>query len=115
MELYDAGVGDIIEIPAHWPRTVTLTRWEHAGIPKSSACIWAGMQGDLCRITWAADSGGHGTTTLSDATVIAMVAKAGPDNSLRKQYEAELEAELATREDDIETACQALLATLGES
>jgi hypothetical protein len=101
VELYDAGVGDIIEIPTHWPSTVTVTDWEHSGTPTSSACHWAGMKGDLCRITWTAD-GARGTTTLSDATVIDMVTKAGPDNPIRRQYEADFEAELAKLLDTVE-------------
>jgi hypothetical protein len=91
MQLYDAGIGDVIEIPTHHPRQVTVTGWEHAGIPVS---VWLGLQGDLCRLSWTAD-GARGTTTLSDATVIDMVARAGPDDPARQRYEADLEAALA--------------------
>jgi hypothetical protein len=100
VQLYDAGVGDVIEIPTHHPRTVTVTGWEHAAVPVS---VWLGLQGDLCRLSWTAPGGWRGATTLSDATVIDMVSKAGPDNPARKQYEADLEAALA-----------ALLDTVGE-
>ncbi len=93
-DLYDAGVGDIITIKTHCPATVTVTGWAHAIVSDrtSTACLWAGMRGDLCRLSWRAASGWHGTTTLSDATRIAVVAKAGPDDPARQQYEADLEA-----------------------
>lgn len=88
VELYDAGVGDVIGIPAHHPATVTVTGWASADI----------RRGDFTRLSWQGTgdwSGWHGATTLSDATVIGMITKAGPDNPARKQYEADLEVELA--------------------
>lgn len=99
VQLYDAGVGDVIGIPAHWPATVTVAGWQHAGTPVS---VWAGLQGDLCRLSWTAD-GARGSTTLSDATVITMITKAGPDDPARRQYE-----------DDLETTLAELAATIGK-
>ena len=98
-QLYDAGVGDVIEIPGHWPVRVTVTGWQHAAVPVS---VWLGLQGDQCRLSWTA-GGARGATTLSDATVITMITKAGPDHPARRQYEDDLEATLA-----------ALAATIGE-
>jgi hypothetical protein len=100
VELYDAGVGDVIGIPAHWPPTVTVTGWANADTP--SFCIWSEMSGTLCRLSWTA-GGARGATTLSDATVITMITKAGPDDPARRQYE-----------DDLEAALSALAATIGE-
>ena len=99
MDLYDAGVGDVIGIPAHHPAVVTVTGWANTDTP--TVCIWSDMRGTLCRITWTAP-GAQGTTTLSDATVITMITKAGPDDPARKQYEAELEAVLAGLLDTVE-------------
>jgi hypothetical protein len=89
MELYDAGVGDVIEIPAHHPAQVTVTGYAHADVP---------ARGDFTHLSWQGTgdwSGWRGTTLLSDAAAIEMVAKAGPDSPVRKQYEADLEAGLA--------------------
>lgn len=91
-QLYDAGVGDVIEIPGHWPGTVTVTGWENADTPTS--CIWSDMAGSLCRVSWTAP-GARGTTTMSDAALISVVEQVGPDHPLRRQYEADLEAALA--------------------
>lgn len=92
VQLYDVNAGDVIRVPGHWPATVTVTGWQNADTP--SSCIWSDMQGSLCRLTWTAP-GARGTTTMSDAALIAMVEKAGPDNPLRRQYENDLETALA--------------------
>lgn len=96
MELYDAGIGDVIEVPAHHPRQIVVTGWASADI----------RRGDFTRLSWKGVgdwSGWHGSTTLSDATAIDMITKAGPDDPARKQYE-----------DDLEAALAALAATIGE-
>lgn len=103
MELYDAGVGDRIAIPGHWPAEVTVTGWSHAADQPGSVCIWAGMQGGLCRLSWTAE-GARGATTLSDAAAIEMVEKAGPDDPARRQYEEDLEAALAAMIEPAEQA-----------
>jgi hypothetical protein len=120
VQLYDAGVGDVIEIEAHWPIRVTVTGQEYAGIPSDSRLVYCGIQGDQSRLSWTAETARgpwHGTTLLSDAIPVVMVVQAGPDNPLRRQYEQELEAALIAAEqdnDDVEAACKALLATLRE-
>lgn len=101
MELYDAGVGDVIGIPAHWPATVTVTGWR--GGFGTNAWIRGWTAGDLTQFTWTADGGWSGVTSMSEAAQVVMVEKAGPDNPVRRQYEADLETTLAE-----------LAATIGE-
>lgn len=101
IQLYDAGVGDVITLPTHHPATVTVTGWRGGfGV---NAWIWGQMAGDLAQFTWTAAGGWAGVTSMSEASVVELVAKAGPDDPIRRQYEA-----------DIEAACEALLATTGE-
>ena len=100
MQLYDAGVGDVIGIPAHWPRVVTVTGWRGGfGI---EAWIWGQTGGDLAQFSWTAP-GWSGVTSMSEAAQVELVAKAGPDDPVRKQYEADMEAALAALADTIET------------
>ena len=101
MDLYDAGVGDVITIPTHYPATVTVTGWR-GGFGVQS-WIWGRMAGDLAQVSWTAEGGWSGVTSLSEATQVVMMAKAGPDDPARRQYEEALEAELAK-----------LTATIGE-
>ena len=101
MVLYDAGTGDVIDIPAHHPRRVTVTGWKGGfGV---SAWIWGKMAGDLAQFSWSADGGWSGVTSMSEAAVIELVRKAGPDDPIRRQcedrQEAALAALLASKED----------------
>lgn len=91
MILYDAGLGDLIEIPAHWPSRVTVEGWQGT---------IAGSYGNLRDFTmlqWSAP-GSKGTTLLSDSTVIALIAQADPEVKARMHaaMEAEIEAAFAT-------------------
>ena len=97
MELYDASVGDVITIPGHHPPTVTVTGYAHADLGPHGP--WLPVA-DHSRLSWSAP-GWRGTTTLSDAMQVGLVEKAGPDNPLRKQYEADMEAALAALADTI--------------
>lgn len=101
VQLYDAGIGDVITIPGHYPATVTVTGWRGGFGVKS--WIWGQMDGDLAQVSWAAEGGWSGVTSLSEATRVEMVERAGPDNPVRVQYEA-----------DLETALAGLLDTAGE-
>jgi hypothetical protein len=101
MQLYDASVGDVITLPAHYPATVTVTGWR--GAFGTQSWTWGRTDGDLAQFSWTADGGWSGVTSMSEAAQVVMVAKAGPDNPIRKQYENDLEAELAK-----------LAATIGE-
>ena len=96
MDLYDAGVGDVITLPTHHPEQVTVTGYSYAD-------VW---RGDFSHLAWQGTgrwAGWRGTTLLSDKTQAGLVSKAGPDNPLRRQYEADLEAQLAALADTIET------------
>ncbi|MDE3077578.1 MAG: hypothetical protein KGJ86_19325, partial [Chloroflexota bacterium] len=67
MQLYDAGVGDTITIPTHYPATVTVPGWRGGfGV---RPWIWGQMGGDLTQLSWTA-SGWSGVTSLSAATVV---------------------------------------------
>ena len=100
MQLYDAGVGDVITLPTHYPETVTVTGWRGGfGV---TPWIWGRMGGDLAQFTWTAPGGWSGVTSMSEASVVELVAKAGPDDPVRKQYEADLEAQLAELADTID-------------
>lgn len=101
MDLYDAGVGDVITIPTHFPPVVTVTGWRGGFGVKP--WIWGQMAGDLAQVEWTAGGGWSGYTSLSEATQVELVEKAGPDSPVRRQYEADLEAGLA-----------ALASTIGE-
>jgi len=103
VELYDAGVGDVIEIPTHHPRTVTVTGWAWTEVRNAA---WLGLRGDFTCLSWQGTgpwAGWAGTTLLSDGAEVVMVAKASPDDPARKQYE-----------DGLEAALSALAATIGE-
>jgi hypothetical protein len=93
MILYDAGLGDTIEIPAHWPRVVTVEGWQGTVIGSY------GNLRDFTQLEWSAP-GARGTTLLSDATVITLVAGADPGVKARMQagLDASLEAMLAALE-----------------
>ena len=98
IQLYDASVGDVIDIPAHWPQVVTVTGWRGGfGV---NAWIHGWMAGDLAQFSWIAP-GWSGVTSMSEAAQVELVAKAGPDDPLRKQYEADMEAALAALADTI--------------
>ena len=99
MELYDAGVGDVITIPSHYPATVTVTGWR-GGFGVQS-WIWGRMAGDLAQVAWTAEGGWSGVTSLSEATQVELVERA--DMEVRRQYE-----------DDLEAALSALAATMRE-
>lgn len=90
MILYDAGLGDLIDIPAHWPRRVTVQGWQGTIVGSY------GNLRDFTVLEWSAP-GAKGTTLLSDATVITLVAEADPEVKarMRAAQEAELEAAFA--------------------
>ena len=88
MILYDAGLGDLIEIPAHWPNRVTVEGWQGT---------IAGGYGDLRDFTmleWSAP-GSKGTTLLSDETVVTLIAQADPEVKARMRAEQEAAMEAA--------------------
>ena len=97
IQLYDAGVGDVITIPGHHPPTVTVTGYAHADLGPRGPWLPVAAHS---RLSWLAP-GWQGTTTLSDAMQVSLVEKAGPDNPLRRQYEADLEAAFAALADTI--------------
>lgn len=90
MILYQAGLGDTIEIPAHWPHRVTVQGWQGTVI---GSC---GNLRDFTMLEWSAP-GSKGTTLLSDATVVTLVAQADPEVKarMRAAQEAEMEAAFA--------------------
>ena len=97
-QVYDAGLGDVIEIPGHWPARVTVTGWENTG----DSVVVHLVRDDRRPVPGHLDRRHRaGTTTMSDATLITMVAEAPADHPLRVQYQA-----------DIEAACAALLDTV---
>ena len=98
IQLYDAGVGDVVSIPAHHPRVVTVTGWR--GGFGANAWIHGWMAGDLAQFSWTAP-GWSGVTSMSEAALVELVYKAGPDDPIRKQYEADMEAVLAALADTI--------------
>lgn len=96
IQLYDAGVGDVINLDTHHPAEVIVTGYQWAEV----------YRGDYTRLAWQGTgrwASWRGMTLLSDKTRAALVSKAGPDNPLRKQYEADIEAQLAALADTIET------------
>jgi len=99
MEIYDAGVGDEIDIPGHHPRRVKITGWASAAdIPPSYVFSLHGSRGEFAHVSWQGSgpwAGLRGTTLLSEGTAVEMITAAGPDNPIRKQYEAAVEASLA--------------------
>ena len=90
MILYDAGLGDTIEIPAHWPHVVTVEGWQGTIVGSY------GNLRDFTMLEWSA-AGAKGTTLLSDQTVIALVTQADPEVKARMQaaLDAEIEAAFA--------------------
>ena len=95
MQLYDAGIADIIAIPGHCPPVVTVTGHGYVDI----------RRGEFTQLAWkgtGAWAGWHGRTTLSEAALVELVYQAGPDDPVRKQYEADMEAALAVLADTIE-------------
>ena len=90
MILYDAGLGDTIEIPAHWPARVTVEGWQGTIIGSY------GNLRDFTMLEWSAP-GAKGTTLLSDATVVTLVAEAGPEvkAAMQAKIDAEIEAAFA--------------------
>jgi len=90
MILYDAGLGDTIEIPAHWPARVTVEGWQGTIVGSY------GSLRDFTMLEWSAP-GAKGTTLLSDQTVIALIAQADPEVKARMQaaLEAQMEAVFA--------------------
>ena len=88
MILYDAGLGDTIEIPAHWPHVVTVEGWQGTIVGSY------GSLRDFTMLEWSA-SGTRGTTLLSDATVITLVAEADPEVKARMRAELDARTEAA--------------------
>lgn len=88
MILYDAGLGDTIDIPAHWPARVTVEGWQGTIVGSY------GNLRDFTMLEWSAP-GAKGTTLLSDATVITLVAGADPEVKARMQAELEAQMEAA--------------------
>ena len=87
MILCDAGLGDTIEIPAHWPSRVTVEGWQ-------GTIVGRGRLGDFTMLEWSAPAA-KGTTLLSDATVITLVAEADPEVKARMQAELDAQMEAA--------------------
>ena len=87
MILYDAGLGDTIAIPAHWPPVVTVEGWQ-------GTTVGRGRLGDFTMLEWSAPEA-KGTTLLSDATVITLVAEADPEVKARMQAELDAQMEAA--------------------
>jgi hypothetical protein len=83
--LYDAGLGDVIDIPAHYPSRVTVTGWRGTIIGRT------GSLRDFTMLEWAAP-GWQGTTLLSDNT---LVAEADPQVKAAMQAKADAETEAA--------------------
>ena len=88
MILYDAGLGDTIAIPAHWPPVVTVQGWQGTIVGSY------GNLRDFTMLEWSAP-GAKGTTLLSDQTVITRVAEADPEVKARMQAELEAQMEAA--------------------
>ena len=88
MILYDAGLGDTIEIPAHWPARVTVQGWQGTIIGSY------GSLRDFTMLEWSAP-GSRGTTLLSDRAVITLVAQADPEVKARMQAALDAEVEAA--------------------
>jgi hypothetical protein len=90
MILYDAGIGDLIAIPHHWPAQVTVEGWQGTVLGST------GNLRDFTMLEWSAP-GSKGTTLLSDQTVIALIAQADPEVKARMQaaMDAEIEAAFA--------------------
>lgn len=92
MELYDAGIGDVITIPTHHPSEIVVTGYAWADTRASGEYTHLSWQGTGRWADW------NGTTLLSDAAAVGLLAKAGPDNPLRRKYEADIEASLLALE-----------------
>lgn len=89
MELYDAGVGDVIDIPAHHPRQVMVTGW-------ASQRLQLGME--FAQVAWKGLgpwSSWSGKTLLSERAQVVLAAPAGPDSPIRQAYAAEIEQAMA--------------------
>ncbi len=88
MILYDAGLGDTIEIPAHWPARVTVEGWQGTIIGSY------GSLRDFTMLEWSARDA-KGITLLSDQTVVTLVAEADPEVKARMHAELEAQVEAA--------------------
>ena len=88
MILCDAGLGDTIEIPAHYPPVVTVEGWQGTIV---GSC---GSLRDFTMLEWSAP-GAKGTTLLSDATVITLVTEADPEVKARMRAAMDAQTEAA--------------------